>query len=285
MEMTARRWLGAAGLGLIAIRGRAAAPPRRGRALRPGSTGIVLAVLHRLVRAHVAGPDPTPRGRGAVQPAGRRRQIPRVGSRGGSGDPSSEAQPSPRPTDRHRSKRRVRRSTGLTERATPADVVGGGAGGGATPVVVIILPDSVSRLDAYSIGTTPSPFFPSGAGRPNCTFFFINGDWSTGNVVSELASGLGTCAYFAAFGRPGDSVGRWFARRQYDAPVGFDWRANECPGGRASDLSDCGADRRISSSAAARHRSRNPRSAWPASRVTVRSAPERSSKRGRRRRK
>ena len=94
--------------------------------------------------------------------------------------------------------------------------------GGKSPArmpasVAFLLPDSTDR--STCLAYVPIIY----EGRPGP--LKQNHPMATSELVELLRNGLGTCAYFAAFGAPGQEVARWMTSRHYDLAL-YPWKQN-----------------------------------------------------------
>ena len=88
--------------------------------------------------------------------------------------------------------------------------------------VLYLLPDSTDRGTCMTL--IPGGLWPRRVLAPetaNDTRF----DWFTLRL-EWLRNGLGPCAFYAAYGTPGEPVRQWLAARQYDLARSPDWNAS-----------------------------------------------------------
>jgi hypothetical protein len=121
--------------------------------------------------------------------------------------------------------------------AAELDTVWRRLGLGVTKVGVGVLLDVQSWRQSSN---TKLYLLPDSTDRTTCLAQLPAGSWIRAVAADEsadgpshrrawLESGFGPCAFYAAFGAPGSSIGRWLSARQYDLTLSPAWRSLAIP--------------------------------------------------------
>lgn len=87
------------------------------------------------------------------------------------------------------------------------------------------------RFPTRETSNSPAYLFPDSTDRTTCVALVPLGVWSRQQdqiprqqrFAETLRAGLGLCAYYAALGAPGVSVGRWLRARHFDLATAVEW--------------------------------------------------------------